>query len=91
MYMLKKNKIFILFILYCTCICIQKENYNANLITSLLSIVSSNKILKSDLGCKELGHTITFLDYLNHLQNDGLVMIRQLDLQFFLHIYHKCK
>jgi hypothetical protein len=45
--------------------------------------VNLNKILKFDLGYKELGHIKKILDYLDQFQKDVFTMIRQLRAPFF--------
>ncbi len=40
--------------------------------------VNLNKILKFDLGFKELGHIRTYMDYLDHFHKNVFAMIREL-------------
>jgi hypothetical protein len=76
----KTTKILIHFILSSTLICIQKAKLLGYVLTTsdVLNKVNLDKILKFDLGYKELGCIWTLPNYLDQLQKYVFAMIRQL-------------
>lgn len=88
----KKIKILIHFILSSKWIHIQKTKLlGCVLIASYVSNnVNLNKILKFDLGYKELGHIQTSLDYLDQLHIDVFPMIRQIRPPIFFVTFTTC-
>jgi hypothetical protein len=76
----KTIKVLIHFILFCAWICICKEKL-LDLVLNASDVstnVNLDKILKSNLGYKELSCIRTSLDYLDCLHKDVFVMIKQL-------------